>query len=95
VLPHCSYDGMDRYPDPIGPRELIVEALAQVRGPLVYEDRHGAAVPTADDRQSLSTPAIGAFVNYAAAITRAADGLGLMLETLRYNAADTEVTTRR
>jgi hypothetical protein len=95
ILPHCSYDGMDTYPDPVGPREPIVKALDVHRGPLIYEDRHGTAVPTPGDREHLGTPAIGARVNYAAAITRAADGTGLMLETLRYNAADTEVTTRR
>ena len=95
VLPHCAYDGMDTYPDPVGPRAPIIKALTKARGPLTYADRHGAAVPTADDRESLNTPAIGGFVNCVAAITRAADGAGLMLETLRYNAADTEVTTRR
>jgi GntR family transcriptional regulator len=95
ILPHCSYDGMDHYPDPVGPREPIITALTEARGPLVYEDRHGAAVPTAHDRESLKAPALGGFVNTAAAITRAANGQGLMLETLRYNATEAEVTTYR
>jgi hypothetical protein len=95
ILPHCAYDGMDTYPDPVGPREPIIKALTEHRGPLTHEDRHGAALATTHDRASLNTPAIGARVNYATAITRAADAAGLMLETLRYNAADTEITTRR
>jgi GntR family transcriptional regulator len=95
VLPHCSYDGMEHYPDPVGPREPIIKALSKARGPLSYEDRHGAAFPTSHDRESLNTPALGGFVNTAAAITRAADGQGLMLTTLRYNPAESEVTTHR
>jgi hypothetical protein len=95
VLPHCSYDGMARYPDPVGPREPIIKALTKARGPLLYEDRHGAAIPTTHDRESLNTPALGGFVNFAAAVTRTTDGQGLMLETLRYNPAEAEITTRR
>lgn len=95
ILPHASYDGMDQYPDPVGPREPIIKALAEARGPLTYEDRHGIAVPTTHDRESLNAPGLGGFVNIAAAITRAANGQGLMLETLRYNATEAEVTTQR
>lgn len=95
VLPHCSYDGMERYPDPVGLREPIIKALTQARGPLVYEDRHGATVPTAHDRASLKTPALSGLVSFVAAVTRAADGQGLMLEMLRYDPAEAEVTTRR
>jgi GntR family transcriptional regulator len=94
ILPHCSYDGMQRYPDPVGPREPISKALTQARGPLTYEDRHGAAIPTTHDRESLNTPPLSGFVNFAATITRAADGQRLMLEALRYNPAEAEVTTR-
>jgi GntR family transcriptional regulator len=95
VLPHCSFDGIEHYPDPVGPREPIINTLTQHRGPLTYQDRHGAAVPTTHDRENLGTPSLGALVNIAATTTRAHNGQGLMLETLRYNATDTEITTRR
>jgi GntR family transcriptional regulator len=95
VLPHASYDGMERYPDPVGPRDPIIKALTEARGPLTYEDRHGAAVPTAHDRASLNTPALSGLISFAAAVTRTADGQGLMLEALRYDPAEAEITTRR
>jgi hypothetical protein len=42
-------------------------------------------------------PTLGAVVLYAAAITRGADGRGLLLDTLHYNynAAEAELTTAR
>jgi hypothetical protein len=94
ILPHTAYDGMERYPDPMGEREPIIKALADAHGPLTHEARCGAAIPTTDDRASLKTPSLGAVVLYAAAITRAADGRGLLLDTVHYNAAEAEITTR-
>ncbi len=94
TLPHTAYDGMERYPDPMGEREAIIKALADAHGPLTYEDRCGAAIPTTDDRASLKTPSLGAVVLYAAAITRGTDGRGLLLDTVHYNAAEAEITTR-
>ncbi len=93
ILPHTTYDGMDRYPDPVGPREPIIKALTQHHGPLWYCDRHGTVTPTPDDRANLKTPTIGATVNFAATATCTQDNRRLMLDTLRYNADETEVTT--
>jgi hypothetical protein len=95
ILPHSSYDGMDRYPDPIGPRAPIIKALTTHHGPLTYCDRHGASQPTTSDRTSLKTPTLGALVNFAASVTRTRGGRGLMLDLLRYNAAETDITTVR
>ena len=91
ILPHTAYDGMERYPDPMGERQPIIKALTEAHGPLTHEARCGAAIPTTDDRASLKTPTLGAVVLYAAAITRAADGRALLLDTLHYNAAEAEL----
>lgn len=94
ILPHLAYDGMERYPDPMGERAPIIKALSAAHGPLTHEARSGAMIPTTDDRASLKTPTLGAVVLYAAAITRAADGHGLLLDTVHYNAAEAEITIR-
>jgi DNA-binding GntR family transcriptional regulator len=94
ILPHLAYDGMDRYPDPMGPREAIIKALAEHCGPLAYESRCGASVPTTDDRMSLKfATGLGAVVLYTAAVARAVDGRGLLLDALHYNATEAEITT--
>jgi len=95
ILPHLAYDGMERYPDPMGERAPIIAALSDAHGPLTHEARSGAAIPTTDDRASLKTPTLGAVVLYAAAITRGADGRGLLLDLVHYNAAEAELTTIR
>ena len=97
ILPYLAYDGMDRYPDPVGPREPIIKALTEHCGPLTYESRTGAVIPKTDDRESLNFAAgLGAaVVLYAAAITRAADGRGLLLEFLHCNATEVEISTDR
>jgi hypothetical protein len=41
----------------------------------------------------LKTPTVGAVVLYAAAITRAADGRGLLLDLVHCNAAEAGLTT--
>ncbi|MGH3632018.1 MAG: GntR family transcriptional regulator [Sciscionella sp.] len=95
ILPHLAYDGMERYPDPMGQREAIIKALTDTHGPLTHQARCGAAIPTTDDRKSLKAPSLGTVVLYAAAITRAPDGRGLLLDILNYNAAEAEITTTR
>jgi len=92
ILPHLAYDGMERYPDPMGERAPIITALTDAHGPLTYEARCGAAIPTTDDRASLKAPSLGTVVLYAAAITRAPDGRGLLLDLVHYNAAEAEIT---
>lgn len=94
ILPHLAYDGMERYPDPMGDRAPIIQALTAAHGPLTHEARCGAMNPTTDDRASLKTPPLGAVVLYAAAITRAADGHGLLLDTVHYNAGEAEISVR-
>lgn len=95
TLPHLAYDGMTTYPDPMGEREPIIEALAKQHGPLTYEVRSGAAIPTTDDRASLGIEGLGAVTLYALAITRAPDGRGLLLEAVHVNASEVELITRQ
>jgi hypothetical protein len=94
ILPHCAYDGMTTYPDPVGPRESIIKALNDAHGPLNHHVRYGAAMPTTDDRVTLKITTLGSVILYAAAITRADNGQGLLLDTVHYAAAEAEVTTR-
>jgi hypothetical protein len=92
ILPHSSYDGMDHYPDPMGPRHAITTALTEARGPLTLDARYGATIPDTRDRAALHLTTLGAVTLYAATITRAPDGTGLLLDTVHYNAAETELT---
>lgn len=75
-------------------RCLVTHYSATANGPLTYEARCGAVIPTTDDRASLKTPSLGAVVLYTAAITRGRHGQGLLLDTVRYNGAEAEITTQ-
>lgn len=65
---------------------------ADAHGPLTHEVRCGAGISSTDDRASLKTPNLGSVVLYVAVITHAADRRGLLLDTLRCNAAEAQIT---
>ena len=90
ILPAISLDGIDKTPDPLGSRAPIIKALARAHGPLRYADRYGATIPDTDDRAQLKITTLGPVVAYAAVITYAADGRGLMLDTLHVRADEAE-----
>jgi hypothetical protein len=94
TLPHCAYDGMNTYPDPMGDREPIIKAFTRQHGTLTYEVRSGAAIPTTDDRTSLRIDTLGAVTLHGYLITRAPDGKGLLLEAIHVNASEVELITR-
>jgi DNA-binding GntR family transcriptional regulator len=90
ILPAISMDGIDKAPDLFGPRAPIIKALTRAHGPLRHTARCGAAVPDTEDRAQLKITAPGPVVAYAAMITQAADGRGLMLDTLHVRADEAE-----
>lgn len=90
IVPAISLDGVNKAPDPLGPRELIVKALTRAFGELRYRDRYGAAIPDTDDRAHLKITTLGQVVAYAAITTHTPDGRGLMLDTLHVRADEAE-----
>jgi hypothetical protein len=92
VVPASAYDGMATYPDPMGPRTAINAALTETHGPLTYVARYGAIRPSIRDRDILGITGPGGTVLYAATVTRSHTRRGLILDTVHYNAAVTELT---
>lgn len=90
IVPAISFDGIDKTPDPMGPREPIITALTELHGPLAYTVRYGAMIPDTDDRTHLKITALGSVIAYAAVTTHAADGRGLILDTLHVRADEAE-----
>jgi GntR family transcriptional regulator len=83
ALPNRAYDGIADYPDPFGPREPIMSALAQQHGPLSIAEYVRPLMPDTDERHALSLGP-GDLILEATRVTRAADGLGLLAECERY-----------
>lgn len=90
TVPALSFDGIDKAPDPMGPRETIISALTEAHGVLTHAARYGALIPDTDDRDRLKITTLGCVISYAAVITRAPAGRGVLLETLHVRADEAE-----
>ena len=83
ALPNRAYDGIQDYPDPFGPREPIMTALAAQHGPLTTAEYVRPLMPDTDERDALNLGP-GDLLLETVRITRAQHGLGLLAESERY-----------
>jgi hypothetical protein len=92
TVPFSAFDGMQRYPDPFGPRENITAALTEALGTFRVTLDVSGMVPGAEDREQLGL-ALGAVLLCATWIATTAAGRGMLVETVRVSAQDAEFRT--
>jgi DNA-binding GntR family transcriptional regulator len=93
TVPFSAFDGMDRYPDPFGPRERITTALTDTFGPLRTSLRINGLIPGVEDREELGL-GLGSMLLQATWITTNANTRGLMIDTVRVSTRDAEFQLR-
>lgn len=83
IVPNHSFDGMDDYPDPFGPRADIITALQRHYGPLRQTEQVRPLMPDSDERTALGLNP-GELLQEATRITRTDDGRALLAESQHY-----------
>lgn len=83
ILPSRYLDAIENHPDPFGPREKIITALAKHHGPLSTVEYIRPLMPDSDERDALNLGP-GDLLIETVRVTRADDGSGLLAECDRY-----------